>query len=182
PVKRGLYILDNILGTPPPPPPADVPELEASADKFEGRTPALREVLELHRDKVLCASCHARMDPLGLALENFNALAMWRDLDRQQRVEPAGTLISGESFASVKELKRVLVEEKRRDFYYCATEKLMTYALGRGIEYTDAHTVDQIVDRLDEEHGRFSVLLKGIIESPQFQRRREPDRPAVAEN
>jgi mono/diheme cytochrome c family protein len=182
PVKRGLYVLDNILGTPPPPPPTVVPELEESADKFEGRTPSLREVLELHRDSPLCASCHARMDPLGLALENFNALGMWRDTDRQQPIHPAGQLISGEEFVSVGELKQILKENKRRDFYYCVTEKLMTYALGRGVEYTDAATIDAIVDKLDEDNGRFSALLKGVIHSPQFQRRREPDSQAVASN
>jgi hypothetical protein len=122
------------------------------------------------------------MDPLGLALENFNALGMWRETDRQQPIEPAGRLISGEEFTSVDELKKILKENKRRDFYYCVTEKLMTYALGRGVEFTDAETVDQIVDDLDEDNGRFSALLKGVIHSPQFQRQRIPDGQPVAKN
>jgi hypothetical protein len=105
---------------------------------------------------------------------------MWRETDRQQPIDPAGRLVSGEEFASIQELKALLKEAKRRDFYYCVTEKLMTYALGRGVEYTDADTVDQIVDHLDEDNGRFSALLKGVINSPQFQRRREPEGQAVA--
>ncbi|MCA9187570.1 MAG: DUF1592 domain-containing protein [Pirellulaceae bacterium] len=174
PVKRGLFILDNILGTPPPPPPGPVPELEESAGKFGDRTPALREVLELHRDNALCRSCHARMDPLGLALENFNALGMWRDTDRQQPIDPAGQLMSGETFETVRQLKAVLKDKKREDFYYCVTEKLLTYALGRGVEYSDAATVDNIVQRLEENGGRMSVLIGDVIGSPQFQRRRVP--------
>jgi hypothetical protein len=175
PVKRGLFILDNILGAPPPPPPANIPELEESAGKFGNRKPTLREVLELHRENALCTACHARMDPLGLALENFNALGMWRTNDGQQPINASGSLLTGEKFESVKELKRVLKENKKRDFYYCVTEKMMTYARGRGVEFTDAHSVDEIVDELDSHDGRFSVLLKGIVHSPQFQRRREPE-------
>lgn len=182
PVKRGLYILDNLLGAPAPPPPAAVPELEDSADKFEGRTPALREVLELHRDSPLCAACHARMDPLGLALENFNALGMWREADRLQPIDPSGRLLSGEEFKSIQELKTVLKQNKRRDFYYCITEKMLTYALGRGVEYSDADAVDRIVDQLDRHDGRFSVLLRGIIDSPQFQRRRAIDQVGRSRN
>jgi hypothetical protein len=182
PVKRGLFVLENILGTPPPPPPPDIPDLDASADKFEGRTPTLREVLELHRDSPLCSACHARMDPLGLALENFNALGMWRDTDGQQPINATGRLVSGEEFTSVSELKKILKETKYRDFYYCVTEKLMIYALGRGVEVTDAHTVDEIVNKLEEADGSFSVLLKELIQSPQFQRKRIPEGDSIATN
>ena len=180
PVKRGFYILDNILGTPPPPPPPDIPDLEASADKFAGRTPTLREVLELHRDSPLCSACHARMDPLGLALENFNAMGVWRTMEKGVAINSTGRLVSGEEFDTIKALKTILKENKKRDFYQCATEKMMTYALGRGVEYTDTHNVDLIVDELDREGGKFSVMLKGIINSPQFQRRRDADTKAVA--
>lgn len=172
PVKRGLFILDNLLGTPPPPPPATVPDLEESEKEFKDREPTLKEVLELHRSKPLCKSCHARMDPLGLALENFNAMGMWREKERGQPIEPAGQLITGEQFHSVRDLKRLLANEHRLDFYRCLTEKLLTYALGRGLEYYDVHTVDQIVARLEAEEGRFSALLMGVIESAPFQRRR----------
>jgi hypothetical protein len=180
PVKRGFYILDNILGTPPPPPPPNVPELEASADKFAGKTPTLREVLEAHRDSPMCSACHSRMDPLGLALENFNAMGAWRTAEKGVAINATGRLVSGEEFDGIKALKTILVENKKRDFYRCATEKLMTYALGRGVEFTDMHNVDLIVDELDRQEGKFSVMLKGIIKSPQFQRRREVEPAAVA--
>jgi mono/diheme cytochrome c family protein len=173
PVKRGKFILENIMGTPPPPPPPNIPSLEDSRDKFkEDRRPTGRELLELHRANPACASCHNRMDPLGLALENFNALGMWRDQDRKQPIDASGKLISGESFANVRELKHVLVANHRDDFYRCITEKLFIYALGRGVEYSDVGTIDQIVANLDAKDGRFSVLLKGIIESNPFQKRR----------
>ena len=172
PVKRGLFILDNILGMPPPPPPANVPDLEESEKGFKDREPTLREVLDLHRSKPLCSSCHSRMDPLGLALENFNALGLWREKERGQAIDASGKLITGESFRDIREMKRIVASDHRLDFYRCLTEKLLTYALGRGLEYYDVHTVDQIVDRLDQERGRFSALLMGIIESAPFQKRR----------
>jgi hypothetical protein len=172
PVKRGLFILDNLLGTPPPPPPANVPDLEESEREFKDHEPTLREVLALHRGKPLCSSCHNRMDPLGLALENFNALGMWREKERGQPIESAGKLITGESFQDIRGLKGLLANERRLDFYRCLTEKLLTYALGRGLEDYDTHTVDAIVERLDQEQGRSSALLLGIIESAPFQKRR----------
>ena len=172
PVKRGLFLLENFLGTPPPPPPADVPLLEEAEKEFKDRDPTLREALALHRSKPLCSSCHNRMDPLGFAFENFNAMGMWRDKERGQPVDPAGTLITGEPFQNVRELKKVLATKHARDFYHCLAEKMLTYALGRGVEDYDAHTLDQIVDRLERENGRFSALLMGIIESNAFQKRR----------
>ncbi len=183
PVKRGLFILDNILGLPPPPPPPDIPNLEDSDKPVEGRQPTLREVLAIHREKPLCASCHNRMDPLGLALENFNALGMWRENERGQPIDAAGKLITGETFSDIRQVKRVLVKDHRRDFYHCLTEKLFTYALGRGVEYYDTQTLDQIVARLDKDNGRLSTLVMAIIESAPFQRRRnqsvlgEPEPP-----
>src|SRR5262245_6708030 len=172
PVKRGLFILENILGTPPPPPPANVPPLEASEKGFSGREPTLKELLELHRDKPLCSSCHSRMDPLGLALENFNALGLWREQERRQPIQVAGKLITGETFQNVHDFKHVLVTNHRLDFYRCLTEKLLTYALGRGLEYYDVETVDRIVERLDQQNGRFSALLTGVVNSAPFQKRR----------
>ena len=172
PVKRGLFILDNILGAPTAPPPPDVPLLEEAEKQFKDREPTLREALELHRSKPLCRSCHSRMDPLGLALENFNALGMWREKERGQNIDAAGQLITGESFHDIRELKQILKSGHRLDFYRCLTEKLLTYALGRGLEYYDVETVDRIVAQLDRENGRFSALLIGIIESAPFQKRR----------
>jgi hypothetical protein len=172
PVKRGQFILDNILGTPAPPPPPDIPALEAAKKEFKDRTPTTRELMALHRSKPLCAACHARMDPLGLALDNFNALGMWREQEEKQPIDASGKLITGESFHDIRELKTILKERHRLDFYRCITEKLLTYALGRGLEYNDVETVDQIVGRLDRDGGRFSVLLMGVIESAPFQQRR----------
>ncbi len=173
PVKRGVFMLDHILGTPAPPPPADVPALEDSEKAFSDHEPSLRETLELHRSNALCKSCHDRMDPLGLALENFNALGMWRETERKQPIAPSGQLITGEKFSDIRELKRVLATERRLDFYRCLTEKLLTFALGRGLDYYDTQAVDDIVGSLQTEEGRFSALLTGVIESAPFQRRRE---------
>ncbi|HEX4796054.1 MAG TPA: DUF1592 domain-containing protein [Humisphaera sp.] len=171
PVKRGQFILDNILGMPAPPPPPDIPVLEDAAKGLD-HDPTFREVLELHRDKPLCKSCHARMDPLGLSLENFNALGMFRDKERGQTIDASGQLLTGEKFKDVRELKQILVTNHQDDFYRCLTEKMLTYALGRGLEYYDVETVDRIVDRLKKENGRYSVLLTGIVESAPFQEKR----------
>ena len=172
PVKRGLFILDNILGVPPPPPPPDIPALEEAEKDLKGHQPTLKEVLALHRKDALCSSCHNRMDPLGLALENFNALGMWRDTERKQPIEASGKLITGETFQDIREVKRLLATTHRLDFYRCLTEKMLTYALGRGVEYYDVEAVDRIVAQLDQDQGRFSALLMGIIESAPFQKRR----------
>jgi hypothetical protein len=171
PVKRGQFILDNILGMPAPPPPPDIPPLEDAANGLN-HDPTFREVLELHRDKQLCKSCHSRMDPLGLSLENFNALGMYRTRERGQAIDASGQLLTGEKFKDVRELKEILVTRHLDDFYRCLTEKMLTYALGRGLEYYDVETVDRIVDRLKKENGRASVLISGIVESAPFQEKR----------
>ncbi len=173
PVKRGLFILDNVLGNPAPPPPPNLPTLEDSEKEFKDHDPTLRELLATHRSKPLCASCHGRLDPPGLALENFNAMGMWREKDRAQPVDCAGQLITGESFNNIRELKHILATSRHLDFYRTLTEKFLIYALGRGLEYYDVETVDRIVDRLEKENGRFSALLMGVIESTPFQKRRE---------
>jgi hypothetical protein len=178
PVKRGLYILDNILGTPPPPPPPNIPTLESAADAVTDHEPTVRELQEIHRRDPLCYSCHARMDPLGLALENFNALGVWRDKEQNRPIDASGTLLTGEDFAGIRELKTILKEKHYRDFYRCLTEKLLTYALGRGLEYYDEHTVDQIVEKLDASGGKFSTVVTGVIESAPFQRQRRTEKVA----
>ena len=175
PVKRGMHILENVLGTPPPPPPPDIPLLEEAAAALPGREPTVRELLEIHRREPLCHSCHARMDPLGLALENFDAHGIWRETEKGRSISPAGELLTGEKFDSIQELKKILTERHRQDFYRCLTERLLTYALGRGLEYYDEHTVDQIVERLEANDGRPSALVTGIIESAPFQRRRRAE-------
>ncbi len=174
PVKRGLFVLENILGTPPPPAPPDVPELEEARKQFAGREPKLSEMLAAHRGNPLCHSCHSRMDPLGLAFENFNALGGWRDTEARQPIDSAGQLATGERFANLVELKRVLARDRRADVYRCLAEKVFTYALGRAAEPGDAHTLDAITERLLARGGRATELLLGVIESPAFQRRRPP--------
>jgi hypothetical protein len=172
PVKRGLYLLENIIGAPPPPPPPDITSLEEAASKVTGKPPTLKESLKLHRADVKCASCHARMDPIGLAFENFNALGRWRDKELNQPIEAGGELITGETFQNVRELKKVLASSRKMDYYHCVTEKMFIYAMGRGVEPHDQETLDQIAHDLAKNEGRVLKLIEGIIESPAFQRRR----------
>ncbi len=180
PVKRGLFILDNIPGTPSPPAPPNVPELEAAVGKFGDREPTLRELLAAHRESALCASCHTRMDPLGLALENFNALGIWRTEEKGSPIDASGTLITGESFKDVRELKHILREHHTEDFYRCVTQKMLTFAIGRGMEYSDEQTVDIIVARLQSTDGKFSELIDGVINSAPFQKIRNPERDGAS--
>ncbi len=174
PVKRGLFILENILGMPPPPPPPNIPPLENANHHPGGRPATLREALRRHRENPSCRSCHDRMDPLGLALENFNALGQWRDRERDQPIDASGTLLSGESFSDVRKLKRILAEGHRREFYRCLSEKMFVYAIGRGLTYQDVATMDTILERLEREDGRAGALILGIVESAPFQRCRRP--------
>ena len=181
PVKRGVFILDAILGTRPAPPPPNIPALEDAASKEELRQMTLRDTLALHAKDPLCRSCHNRMDPLGLALENFNAMGAWRETELNRPVEPAGKLITGESFANIRELKHIIATRHKRDYYYCLSEKLLTYALGRGLEYYDTETLDQLVAQLDAAGGRPSALLRGIVQSAPFQQRRQLNPPVTAD-
>jgi hypothetical protein len=119
------------------------------------------------------------MDPLGLAFENFNAMGMWRPSEYGEAIDATGTLTSGESFATVKELKHILVTKHAEDFYRTLTEKMLTYALGRGLNYYDVETVDQIVARIEAANGRPSALLAGIVESAPFQRCRKSSASAA---
>jgi hypothetical protein len=182
PVKRGVFILDNILGTPPAPPPPNIPPLENVASKDELREMTLRETLALHAKKPLCNSCHSRMDPLGLALENFNAMGRWRDTDMNQPLDPPRELHTGEKFNTIHELKRTLATEHRHDFNHCLTDKLLTYALGRGLEYYDTETLDQIVARLEETGGKPSALIAGIVNSAPFQKSRVAESELAHDN
>lgn len=170
PVKRGLFVLENLLGAPAPPPPPNVPELEAVRER--GKKLSMRELMEIHRAEPLCASCHARMDPLGLALEEFDALGRWRNEEGGEPIDTAGRLITGEKFANVRELSQVLATERKADFYACLTEKLLTYALGRGVEYYDAPAIDRIVEQLDHDAGHIRTMIYGVVESVPFQQRR----------
>lgn len=175
PVKRGVFILDNILGTPPPPPPPNIPALEDVASEEELAKLSLRETLALHASNKMCASCHSRMDPLGLALENFNAMGRWRDAEMGKPIEPDGELITGQKFSNVQELKQILLTDHREQFLHTLTEKMLTYALGRGMEYYDTETLDQLVAQVEAADARPSALIMGIIESAAFQKTRPPE-------
>ena len=170
PVKRGLYVLENILDTPPPPAPADVPELEAAKKAFNGGA-SLRELLEIHREKAECAGCHARMDPIGLGLDQFDLVGRLREKDDGKPIDPRGQLISGEQFTGVQELRAIL-GKRHKEFYRCVTQKLLTYALGRGLEYYDSCAVNEITNRMLANGGTFSTLLTGVLNSVPFQKRR----------
>ena len=144
---------------------------------------SLRDTLALHAKSPMCRSCHNRMDPLGLALENFNAMGAWRQTDMNQPVLTTGTLITGEKFANVREFKHVLATQHRNDFYACMAEKLLTYALGRGLDYADTDTLDQLVAKLTASGGKPSALLRGIVESAPFQQTRaEPARQTAEQS
>lgn len=178
PVKRGKWVLENILGSPPAPPPPNVPSLEDTQAKAEIKAATQRELLALHRADPKCASCHSRMDPPGLAMEGFNAFGRVRAYESGRKIDPSGELATGETFSGVGDLKKALVEKHRMEFYRTITEKLMTYVLGRGVEYYDTPTVDEIVTELDRDNGRFSTLLLGVLESAPFQQRRTNPNPS----
>jgi Protein of unknown function (DUF1592)/Protein of unknown function (DUF1588)/Protein of unknown function (DUF1585)/Protein of unknown function (DUF1587)/Protein of unknown function (DUF1595)/Ca-dependent carbohydrate-binding module xylan-binding/Planctomycete cytochrome C len=169
PVKRGRWVLEQLLGTPPPPPPPNVPVLTDDSKALTAATLRLR--MEQHRSKASCAVCHNKLDPLGFGLENFDAIGGWRDQDGGVTVDSSGKLPSGESFRGPGELKAVL-KAHRSDFTRCLTEKMLTYALGRGLEEYDRCAVEQIVKSLESNRYRFSALVLGIVKSDPFQKRR----------
>ncbi|HUE14918.1 MAG TPA: DUF1592 domain-containing protein, partial [Planctomycetaceae bacterium] len=169
PVKRGKWILETFLGSAPPPPPADVPEL-AATQKSNPKA-SLREQLAIHRQSAKCSICHKVMDPLGFGLENFDGIGRWRDQEKNRPIDASGTLPGGESFRGPVELVGVL--GKRQDaFRRHLTRTLLTYALGRGLEYYDACAVDQIVEATRQGGDRFSVLVNEIVRSEPFLKRR----------
>lgn len=167
PVKRGKWILENILGTPPPPPPPEVPELKDGKDAVLAGT--LRQRMEQHRANPSCASCHARMDPLGFGLENFDGIGAWRDKDGAFPIDPSGELGNGESFLGPGELKALLLKRKRNEFIRCLSEKMLTYALGRGLEYYDKCAIDKIANGMTKDHYKFSSLIDEVVKSTPFQ-------------
>lgn len=169
PVKRGLFILDNLLGMPPPPAPAGIPPLETSI-AAAGNAAGMRAAMELHRSDALCASCHARMDPLGLAFERYDAIGRFRDDEAAAALDTSGRL-GGAEFSDAASLAELIAGPRRRHFHRCVTEKLLTYALGRGLEYFDGPAVDTIVESLERD-GRLATLVHGVVASVPFQMRR----------
>jgi hypothetical protein len=170
PVKRGKWVLENILGTPPPPPPPNVPELKEGKEAALSGT--LRQRMEQHRDNPNCASCHARMDPIGFGFENYDGIGAWREREGDFAIDASGKLVSGESFNGAAEFKTILLKKKRSEFVHCLTEKMLTYGLGRGLEYYDQCAVDQITKNLATNRYKFSSLVMEVIKSTPFQMRR----------
>jgi len=169
PVLRGKWILENILGTPPPPPPPNVPPL--ADNQAVGRTPSMRERMAQHRANAACSGCHQLMDPAGLSMENFDAIGRWRTRSEAgSAVDASGGLPDGSTFTGVSGLRRALLD--RPDlFVTTVTEKLMTYALGRGVEYYDAPSVRTIARNARADDYRFSSIVLGIVKSAPFQMR-----------
>jgi hypothetical protein len=167
PVKRGKWILENILGEPPPPPPPNVPELEEDAEVLG----SLRERMEQHRSNESCAVCHRQMDALGFGLENFDAIGAWRERDGRDEIDPSGVLPGNVEFSGPADLMETLVEQRRDAFCRCLAEKLLTYAVGRGLESYDRCAVEEITTHLADHDYRFSELVTGIAMSDPFRMR-----------
>jgi mono/diheme cytochrome c family protein len=168
PVKRGHWVLEQILGTPPPPPPPNVPEL-AAKDTLQPTT--LRQQLEQHRANPSCAGCHARMDPIGFAFENFDVLGKFRDKEGDLPIDPSGELPSGQKFKGPDELKAIL-KEKKELFSRNLTERMLIYATGRGLDYFDRRSVDGILAEAKKNDHRFHALITAIVQSDPFRMRR----------
>ncbi|MBZ5577520.1 MAG: DUF1592 domain-containing protein [Acidobacteriia bacterium] len=164
-VLRGKWILENLLGEPPPPPPPDVPALQPEAS--DGKPLSVRQQMQLHRSNAVCASCHARMDPLGFALENYDGVGKWRTDDAGAPIDASGKLPDGTEFIGPAGLRKVLVS-RRQEFIATVTTKLLTYALGRGLEFYDQPAV-RAIDRTAGSDSTFSSLVLGIVNSPPFQ-------------
>ena len=170
-VVRGKWILENILGTPPPAPPPNVPALAENGDGVIERALSMRERMEMHRANPVCASCHSRMDPLGLAFENFDALGRWRTHDESgELVDASGVTSDGRQFNGPAALRDLLVSDPEQ-FVTVVTEKLLIYALGRGLEHYDASTIRQVVRKAAARDYSFSSVVVGLVQSPPFTKR-----------
>jgi hypothetical protein len=172
PVLRGKWILENLLGTPPPPPPANVPDLKDHAE--DGRELSLRQQMEKHRADPTCASCHARMDPLGFALENYDGIGKRRTNDANGNIDTSGALPDGTKFQGPGGLRDLLLG-RRDQFVETFAEKLLTYALGRGLEYYDQPAIRAIKREAAEHDYRISSVIIAITRSTPFQMRRSQD-------
>jgi hypothetical protein len=173
PTLRGKWVLENLLGAPPPAPPANVPDL---AETDPVRPLAMRERMEQHRKNPVCGSCHAQMDPLGLALEHFDAIGKWRADDGGTAIDASGMLPDGSEFEGPAGVRNLLVSRRER-FAATVTEKLLTYALGRGLEYYDAPAVRKIMRDLAPSDYRWASLILGIVNSTPFQMRTSASEP-----
>ena len=172
-VQRGKWILDNLLGSPPPPPPPDVPDLKPHGK--DGRQLTMREAMEMHRANPICNSCHSRMDPIGFALENYDGVGKWRDQDGGGPIDATGKLPGGAQFERASGLKKLLATNYRDRFETTVTEKLLTYALGRGVESYDMPTVRAIMRQAAADNFRITSLITAIVKSAPFQMRRSSE-------
>ena len=171
PVVRGRWMLENILGMPPPPPPETVPDLETTDS--DGRLLSMREQVEQHRANPACATCHIRMDPLGFALENFDAVGRWRTMSNGLPIDASSVFADGTPIDGIAGIRRLLLDH-RESFVRTFTAKLLTYALGRGVEYYDNPAIRKILRDAAATDYRWSSIIRGIIESEPFQMGRAP--------
>jgi hypothetical protein len=174
-VLRGKWVLENLLGAPPPPPPPNVPPLKENDGR--SKPTALRERMEQHRNNAVCASCHSRMDPLGFALEHYDAVGQWRETDSGAAINAAITL-NGAEIDSPRAFREALLTQTD-EFAHTVAEKLLIYALGRGLDYYDGPTVRQLVRVMHDGQYKWSSLVLGIVESRPFTMRRAGD-PSAA--
>ncbi|MEO7191009.1 MAG: DUF1592 domain-containing protein [Vicinamibacterales bacterium] len=168
-VQRGKWVLENLLGTPPPPPPPNVPDLKAAP---HGKILSMREQMQAHRANPVCSSCHSRMDPLGFALENYDGVGRWREADAGGKIDASGKLPDGTEFTGPAGLRQLLLTKYKEDFVRTATEKLLTYGLGRGLEFYDYPTVRGIAREASKDNYRISSLIAGVVHSTPFQMRK----------
>ncbi len=178
PVKRGKFLLENILATSPPPPPQNVPAFkEDRGAKIVG---TLRQRFEAHRADPSCASCHAFLDPMGFAFEHFDAIGRWREKDNSEPIDTTGQFLTGQKFNGAQELRKLLVQLKKDDFTRSLSENLLVYALGRGLDYTDRPFKDEIIRRAEKSDYRFQDIIHAVTESVPFQKMRASDAKSVS--
>jgi hypothetical protein len=161
---RGKWVLANVLGAPPPPPPPDIPALDEAASEHPR---SLRERMERHRSSPACASCHQRMDPLGFALENFDALGKWRTVSDGVAIDPSATFPDGTRFEGLAGL-RTLIVSRKEDFVRTLTAKLLAYAIGRGLDHHDTPVIRKIVRDAAAANYSWSAIVSGIVKSVPF--------------
>ncbi|HYV37674.1 MAG TPA: DUF1592 domain-containing protein, partial [Gemmataceae bacterium] len=168
PVKRGIWVLETLFNDHPDPPPVDVPPLDADGAALTG---TVRQIMQKHRDNVQCAGCHSKIDPYGLALENYNAIGVWRTKEAGFEIDSSGLFPNGKSFSSIGEFRAIL-NGNQAEFRKALVEKLLIYALGRGLDYADRCAVQEICSRVSQQQDRFSSTILAIVESDLFQKRK----------